>query len=35
VQPNWGFQLRFGLFEISAQDMAMIAAAMGAPPSAV
>jgi hypothetical protein len=35
VQPNWGFRLRFGLFEISAQDMAMIAAAMGAPPSAV
>ena len=26
---NWGYQLRFGLFEISAHDMAMIAAAMG------
>jgi hypothetical protein len=26
---NWGFQLRFGLFEISARDMALIAAAMG------
>jgi hypothetical protein len=26
---NWGFQLRFGLFEISDQDMALIAAAMG------
>jgi EVE domain len=26
---NWGFQLRFGLFEISEHDMAMIAAAMG------
>jgi hypothetical protein len=31
AQPNWGFQLRFGLFEISAHDMAVIAAAMGAP----
>ncbi len=27
---NWGYQLRFGLFEISAHDMALIAAAMGA-----
>jgi len=27
---NWGFQLRFGLFEISEHDMAVIAAAMGA-----
>ena len=27
---NWGFQLRFGLFEISGDDMAMIAEAMGA-----
>jgi len=27
---NWGFQLRFGLFEISEPDMALIAAAMGA-----
>jgi hypothetical protein len=26
---NWGFQLRFGLFEISGHDMAMIAEAMG------
>jgi hypothetical protein len=26
---SWGFQLRFGLFEISEQDMAMIATAMG------
>jgi len=30
VKRNWGFQLRFGLFEISAHDMAMIAAAMDA-----
>ena len=30
AKRNWGFQLRFGLFEISAHDMAMIAAAMGA-----
>ena len=29
ARSNWGFQLRFGLFEISAHDMAMIAAAMG------
>jgi hypothetical protein len=27
---DWGFQLRFGLFEISGDDMAMIAEAMGA-----
>ena len=27
---NWGYQLRFGLFEISGDDMAVIAAAMGA-----
>lgn len=27
---NWGYQLRFGLFEISGQDMAVIAEAMGA-----
>jgi len=26
---NWGYQLRFGLFEISGDDMAVIAAAMG------
>lgn len=30
AKRNWGFQLRFGLFEISEQDMAMIAEAMGA-----
>ena len=30
AKSNWGFQLRFGLFEISEHDMAMIAAAMGA-----
>jgi EVE domain len=29
-RSNWGFQLRFGLFEISGHDMAMIATAMGA-----
>jgi hypothetical protein len=29
AKPNWGFQLRFGLFEISGHDMAVIAAAMG------
>ena len=29
AKRNWGFQLRFGLFEISADDMAMIAEAMG------
>ncbi len=27
--PNWGYQLRFGLFAISAADMDVIAAAMG------
>ncbi|WP_222612379.1 EVE domain-containing protein [Undibacterium flavidum] len=27
-KKNWGYQLRFGLFEISAHDMALIAAAM-------
>jgi hypothetical protein len=26
---NWGYQLRFGLFEVSARDMRMIASAMG------
>ena len=31
ARPNWGFQLRFGLFEISGHDIEMIAAAMGAP----
>ena len=30
AKRNWGFQLRFGLFEISAADMAVIADAMGA-----
>ena len=30
AKRNWGFQLRFGLFEISATDIAMIADAMGA-----
>jgi hypothetical protein len=30
AKRNWGYQLRFGLFEISEHDMAMIAAAMGA-----
>lgn len=29
AKRNWGYQLRFGLFEISAEDMALIAAAMG------
>ena len=29
AKSNWGFQLRFGLFEISEHDMAMIATAMG------
>jgi hypothetical protein len=33
ARPNWGFQLRFGLFEISEHDMKMIAAAMGASPA--
>ncbi len=28
-QPHWGYQLRFGLFEVSPQDMALIAQAMG------
>jgi hypothetical protein len=30
AKRNWGFQLRFGLFEISGDDMAMIAEAMAA-----
>ena len=30
AKRNWGYQLRFGLFEISEQDMATIAAAMAA-----
>jgi len=29
-KANWGYQFRFGLIEISARDMATIAAAMGA-----
>jgi EVE domain len=29
-QPNWGYQLRFGLFAISAADFRLIATAMGA-----
>ncbi|MEQ1768749.1 MAG: EVE domain-containing protein [Devosia sp.] len=29
-RKNWGYQLRFGLFEISAHDFALIADAMGA-----
>ncbi len=29
-QRNWGYTLRFGLFEISAQDLQIIAEAMGA-----
>lgn len=33
AKRNWGYQLRFGLFEISEHDMMMIAEAMGAAPS--
>lgn len=29
-KTNWGYQMRFGLFEISAHDYGVIAAAMGA-----
>jgi len=29
-QRNWGYALRFGLFEVSAQDLLIIAEAMGA-----
>ena len=29
-KPNWGYQMRFGLFPISAADFRMIAEAMGA-----
>jgi hypothetical protein len=29
---NWGYQLRFGLLEISLQDMRLIASSMGVPP---
>ncbi len=32
-KSNWGYQLRFGLFPISAGDFALIAEAMGATPS--
>jgi hypothetical protein len=28
-RPNWGYQLRFGLFEVSEHDMGVIARAMG------
>lgn len=28
--PNWGYQLRFGLFKVSEADFALIADAMGA-----
>jgi EVE domain len=29
-KPNWGYQLRFGLFAVSAADFCLIAQAMGA-----
>jgi hypothetical protein len=29
-KPNWGYQLRLGLFAIRAEDFRLIAAAMGA-----
>lgn len=29
-KSNWGYQLRFGLFEITAHDFSLIAEAMGA-----
>ena len=29
-KPNWGYQMRFGLFAISAEDFRLIAEAMGA-----
>jgi EVE domain len=32
ANSNWGFQLRFGLFEISEHDMTIIATAMGVMP---
>ena len=28
-KTNWGYQMRFGVFEVSAEDMAIISAAMG------
>lgn len=31
--PNWGYQLRFGLFPVSAVDFALIAEAMGVRPA--
>jgi hypothetical protein len=34
-KPNWGYQLRFGVFAIGASDRAVIAAAMGADLGAV
>ena len=33
-RTNWGYQMRFGLFEISAHDFGLIANAMGVPPEA-
>ena len=33
-KPNWGYQLRFGLFPISAADFRLIANAMHTPPFA-
>jgi EVE domain len=33
-KPNWGYQLRFGLFPIGAADFRVIAKAMHAPPFA-
>ena len=33
ARRSWGYQLRFGLFEISEHDMTMIATTMGASPS--
>jgi EVE domain len=30
--PNWGYQLRFGMFKVSVPDMILIAEAMGAVP---
>jgi hypothetical protein len=29
-KTNWGYQMRFGLFEITAHDFGVIAGAMGA-----
>ena len=29
-KANWGYQMRFGLFEISAHDFQLVAEAMGA-----